>query len=401
MKLYYFALCAVMGAQCSKGDVVEGYRQGKEVKQAKLISAIKNQNTLLTPAESPVGIYKQDLVNAGFLASYMIADSLLYKKLIARTIESTMNAIMKDIDGLISILETTKASEDRFEERMAFAAYQGENTLSEKRKKRTIFNPLRRYLNTQHVAGSVMDRKVLSALGFRWVWDRFFSLIEQELVVAPPSALEQSLGIGDRALMHAHTKAYVSRGDALVPLEHAPYSATTGVKALAFLMSPFMALRASLRTGHTSYRFSRLAYINKMVGAGLSEKLFSQGVKTALEFIELGGAVSFFDEANRYQWMGFVVDRRYELLRLLYAYRFVLENPTGEEAHVVLIEDEIREFVMTGYTRTGSLPGAALRQWWSSQGLSSGSVGSWLRYATVAILGIKSAHWVYNMKDQL
>ena len=397
MKVYYFFVLLGAGTVYSQGGIVGKYHQGKEVERAELIAAIKRQNTLLTSSEASIGLYKKDLINAAFFASYLYADSLLYKQLVAGTVDKTMRAIIEDIDGLIAVLERTKASEDRFEERMAFAAYQGESSMSKGRKKRVMFNPLRRYLNTHHNVDSVMNREVLSALALRWGWDRLSCWAEQAMVVRSPSLIGKLV---DSEEGSAHDNAYVYEGDNLVTAQYAPYSATTAVKAVAFIMSPFTVLRASLRTGHTSYRVGKLAFYNRILGTGLSEKLFSQGVRTLLECIELGGAVSFFNEANRYHWIGFVVERRYKLLRLLYAYRYVLEDPTGEEAHVKLIEDEIRDFVERGYTRTSWLPGVALRQWWSSQGRSSANMGGWLRYATLAILGLKSAHWIYNMIEQ-
>ena len=385
MKAYYFFVVMV-GALGANND---------------LIDRIKHQNILYTSPDYSVGLYKQDLVNAGFFANYIMADSLLYKKLMAGTVDKTMRAIIKDLDGLIAVLERTKNSEDRFEERMAFTAYQGDTSLSKGRRRYALFNPLRRYLNRVHNVDSVMNSRVLYALALRWGWDRVSGWLEKELVVPPLSVAEQFIGLSnDVALREAHVNAYVYEGDDLVRTHYAPYSATTLVKGVAFVASPFMALRASLRSGRTSYRVGRLAFVSRMLGAGLPEKLFSQGVKTLLELVELGGSVSFFNEANRYHWIRFVVQRRYELLRLLYAYRYVLEDPTGEEAHVTLIKQEIYDFVKRGYTRTSWLPGVTLRQWWSSQGRSSRTVGSWLRYATLAIMGIKSAHWIYDMNDQ-
>ncbi len=393
MRVYYILWVLLVGS-CQAG-VIDGLKKDKAARRAAEITTIKQQNTLLTSEGYSVGVYKQDLVNAAFFMSYIAADTLLYNKLLERTVSHTMQAIMQDIDGLIAVLERTKRSEDRFEERMAFAVYQGEDHMSVDKKKRVLFTPLRRYLNTHHAMDSVFDSKTLYALKLRWLFDRISCLVEQGLVVPPPSKLELVLGISsDPELRQVHESAYVYKKGELVPTKEAPYSATTMVKALGFMVRPFMALRAGLRTGHTSFNMSKLSFYNRWFGTGLPEWLFSQSVRTLLEFVELAGAVSFFNEANRFHWIRFVVPRRYELLRLLYAYRSVVEDPMGQEAYVHLIRDEIKDFVQRGYTRSSGLSGATLRQWWSSQGRSTRKMGWWFRYATLAILGLKSAHYI-------
>ncbi len=161
------------------------------------IDRIKHQNILYTSPDYSVGLYKQDLVNAGFFASYIMADSLLHKKLMAGTVDKTMRAIIKDLDGLIAVLERTKNSEDRFEERMAFTAYQGDTSLGKGRRRYALFNPLRRYLNRVHKVDSVMNSRVLYALALSWGWDRVSGWLEKELVVPPPSVADQFIGLSN------------------------------------------------------------------------------------------------------------------------------------------------------------------------------------------------------------
>ncbi len=352
------------------------------------VDAVKRQNTLLTSPDSLVGIYKQDLVNAVFFVNHMVADSLLYNKLVERSVTHTMHEVFKDIDGLIDVLEQTKRSEDRFDERMAFAAFHGERYMSVKKKRRVLFNPLGRYLVQHHGVKTALNGKTLKVLALRWGWDRASSIAEQALVVPSPSWLSRFLAVGSDELQKAHSQAFVYQGEELMPVEYAPYSATTFVKGLGFLVSPFMAFRSSLRTGYASFKVSQLSFFNRALGTKLPGWLFTQGIITALECVELIGAVSFFNKINTMKWVHFAVDRRYELLRLLYAYRHVVEDPTGHEEHVILIRDEIRDFIKKGYLRKKWLPSV----WWTSQYKSSQSLGSGFWYATLAILCLKGAN---------
>ncbi len=388
----WLRICIMMGSYLGSNSA-----SAQEERRQQLIDRIKKQNTLLTSDEYPIGVYNQDLVNAGFFMSYLVADTMLYKVLRDRTADATMKAIVRDLDGLIAVLEHTKHAEDRFEERMAFAAYQGDTTMSVDKKRMVLFNPLRRYLNVHHRVDSLFSKKTLSALGLRWLYDRLTSLVEKEFVVRAPSVLDQLVGSLDQDVQYAHTHAFTVGDGERTALERAPFSATTGVKLLGFFVSPLVTFRASMRSGALSYGVWRLSVLNRLLGTGLPEGLFSQTVESVVEALELAGAVSFFNDLMRYHWIRFVVKRRYELLRLLYAYRYVLEDPTGQEHHVHLIEDEIRDFVTKGFSRNTLLPGASLQEWWSSQGKSTGHLTVLLRYATLALLGLKSAHWLYEI----
>lgn len=366
-------------------------------RQESTIAALKKQNILWTSQDGPVGLYNQDISNGLFLGAFIAADMVLYNKLMKLTINKTMQAITKDLDHFISVLENTQASEERFEERMAFAAYQGDTTMSVSKKKQLIYTKLRRYVLDHHTLGSVLQRQILSALAMRWGWDRVTSWLESELMVPAPSLLVRALGLTwQPEVLKTFETAYQYEGDQVVPLKRAPMSLTMAYQLGAFLVSPFMTMRASMRMGQTSFSLDRMGWVNRLLGTGLSEKLFSQGVKTLLEGIELAGAVSFFEQRNKITWTKYVVEHHTELLRLLTAYRNVLEDPRGKEAHVHLMYQELKDFVEEGYRSTSTISGASLRDWWSSQYQSTNNVGSWLRNATLALFVVKSAYWLYD-----
>jgi hypothetical protein len=374
-----------------RGSILEDYYRERENRRAQTIATIKWQNTLLTRPEYPVGIYKNDLVNAGFLVSFIAADMLLYNELKKWLIDTTMRELIDDLDGLIATLERTQASERRFEERMALAV--NDTSLSIEAKKSILANPLRRYLS-RHSLDHLRSKKILSALGFRLLWDRLSCWLEREMVIPPPSLVTQLLGLEtDNELRLAHERAYLCDKLAV----STPYSATTAVKTMVFLVSPFMALRANFRTGNTSFGLSNLGLFNRFLGTGLPEWLFSQGAQSVLELIELAGAVSFFVQSNRYHWITYAVEHRSEFLGLLYTYRQILEDPAVEEAQVKRSEQEIRIFIKKGYTRTSILPGVSVRHWWSSQEQSELNLSDWLGYATLAILALKSADLLGTM----
>lgn len=391
-------LTACMGSLVAQGGLLDRFRARQHEDRQGMLDQVKWQHTLWTSPEYPVGVYTADIIKAGFFVSFITADVVLYNQLVKRAVNNTMHMISHDLDGLIGVLEKVKASEARFEERMAFAVYQGETTISATKKKQLICNPLRRYLDTHHRLAVLFDRNTIMALGARWCWDRASCWMEQRMLVQPPSLIERLVGSSkDEEFLQTYEQAYV-QGEVAATT---PYSSSTTVKGATFFLSPFLALRANLRSGNTSFGIQKLGLYNSFLKTGLPVWLFSQGVQTLVELIELAGAVSIFDRSTRYHWIRYVVAHRAELLRLLYAYRAVQENPIAEEAHVQLIKQELYQFVEAGYARQSLLPGASLRSWWGAQNQSNYAMNEWLRYATLALLALKSAYWLGSSIEPL
>ncbi len=395
-----------------------------EIEEAaqKEIDDIKWQNTLLVSDPSGlVGIYKSDFIKSGLLIASIVADVKLYNELTRRRKEHIIDAMLSDIDMFIALLKRVNESEARYDERMASMSAFAQVFTDRDRGRDILLNPLRRYLVENHtlVKGYMpFTSETIVPLVARWGLEKLFVLLEKKLLVRTRWAdvwediwsLNVS-GLGKRVIDPRFQENFDARRFAyqpnqaghLVPLKTnvlevteglgigVPFSFTTALKTLMFIVNPIKALQKLLYPT-TSTWLGGLSLANKVSGFGLPDFLFSDAAKFGLEVVSIGFSAKYYDMINTSKWGTYVLQNRDELLRILYGYRRALDNASSGEDAIAQAKQGIRDFVEQGHESTGLIPGASL-DWWKVRAEGRGYVHKWLRYGAATLLALKFGHW--------
>lgn len=382
----------------------------------KEIDALKWQNTLLTDPKNPIGLYKADFIKTGLLAAEIVADVKLYRELTRRRIEHIVTSMLSDVDMFIALLKRVNESEMRYEERMASMSTFAQMFTDQARGRDILLNPLRRYLVENHslVKGYMpFNRETIVPLAGRWLLEKGFDWVENQLLV--PSvfsdasmktyrgSFKKMMNLRLQENLDARRLAFQpNQAGSLVALkpEDTPFSVTTGLKALLFLVNPAKSLQKLMYTDTSNPWIGRLWFANKVAGLGLPEFLFSDPVRLGLEIMGIGYSAKFYDGINTNKWGTYVLQNRDELLRILYGYRRALDNAAGSEVAIAEGKQAIREFVEKGHESTSWLPGSSLSEWWTVRDEGRNHVHRWLAYGTVTLLALKLGHWWFTRDAQ-
>ena len=343
--------------------------------------AIKNQNTLLTPQNWYVGLYKRDFVEGAHFAGDLMADVLMYKNLAKRRVLAIEAHIKEHLDEIIDLLElVTKAQE---EARTKFEDMKKEGkpvTQSLALVLDRELTPLRKYLakNYAVVGFNPFNSETIVPLCLRLLWSKVSNACVDSFIVddapnmhgwrAYKKNANGEYEVCQRILKDRQGNPRLDdRGNECTRTQ-TPLSIVT---LLNFCIDPKKMIWRGIDR-YLARQLNGLSDVQTSIGSmgyrllGIPEWLSRPEVKIAGEIAALGFATQVFDQTNNYHWNIYVVKHREKLLEILKEYKKVLntfgkqdEMGQSKETHVNSIaywEGKIRSFVVKGHTPDSWMP---------------------------------------------
>lgn len=358
----------------------------RALEKAQNIAHMKWQNTLLTPVNWPIGIYKRDVPELVAIAGNLGADYLMYKNLLKRRMDAIESHIKANLDAFLKVLNGVKAAQEVAEKKYDEMNPVTKVFASKQRLKDMQLGPLIQYIWTQHrlVGYNPFTKETVIPIAARFVWQKLSDAFLETMVMNDANMAGS---------MHAYQKN--AQGEYEVCRTPDVVNPVTGERRQGHIMTPFsISNLANWVINPARTTFSRMySWIGKLdwgpVRAvfGLPAFLYSDEMRLAGEVVTLGLSAQIFDQLNTIHWQQYCVEHKDKLLDILQSYQDALEKFSKGADEVVECERRLKKFIIKGHTPISWMPGTLLRRWWTA--VQAGKI-SYSRYASIPIIAILS-----------
>lgn len=392
-------------------DVVEVKNALDEQEEKKnVLKQIKSQNTLLA-SYGPIGIYKRDLLEGGFLAADFLADIKLRNFLTQRRIEFITNKLLTEPDELVAMINRVNESHARYEERSEINPSIGKAFINKPKALDALLNPLRRYVEEHHAlaAGYVpFNRRTIIPLLARWGWEKISAALKNRLILQPEYMGEENreLLFNDQKMFNERNRAFLSAFDEtpdgkLVsrPITESPLSLCTYIKIFMYAANPVQGIQKFLFSSTDNPWLGRWKFLSEKMGLKLPEFLFSDNTRLALEFLGIGYSLNYFDYNKSKQWEEYVIKNRELLLKKILTYKRLITKASSDEKELVAARDDLRTFVEKGHESTSWIPGSDITSWWEARDSGRNMITRWLGLGAVVLVATQFGRWWYGTNE--
>lgn len=363
----------------------EEQRQAKQEKKKEQAQdeKIKWQNTLLwaTAVSSSrfipqFGIYKKDAVEGSFFAANIVSDIFLYKRIHNNRIAKISSLIKTNYLQMLDELEKVQKSQEAFEKEYDEKSMLGKMLVNQRRKKNSLANPLRNYIQQHHslIKYNPFKQETIVPLIVRFGVEKATTLLKNKFI--------EEVSIWD----NRYGKVYEENAQGeLVESDSRPISLLSILKWGQWFSNPFLAF---VRERSNSF-VSGMKWFNKKYKWGIPECIYTPTGRAVIELIGLGWGVKLFDGGSNALWAEYVVGHMDELKKILQEYKKAKES-FKQDSEIKRIEKDIKEYVAKGHDTASFIPARLLRQWWTARNSANARISFLIAFPIACIAGWKA-----------
>ncbi len=380
-----------------KRETDQAKREEFEAKEASL----KWENTLLTPANWKFGWYNRDFVEAGFIGAGIVADVMLYQQLLKRRLDVVLQSLKTDYNAFIKIIKAVNTAEEKYEEQYEEKSALGKLFTNDKNNRAALVAPMKKYIADKHkyVGFWGLSKTTLVPLLLRWGFDKVSDFLENSIIsndaYKPYHMFKKLIATDGRRPTEWRAFQRTDRGD-LVPAEKTPFSFINIARLVQWMYNPTYVMA---KMGAPNF-VQRIKFMSTIGGVQIPKFLLSEATQLGIEIIGLGFAAKNFDAMNSLMWSDYCTAHREALLSALEDYKTAKENPAMAEQSLAQAEQKLKDFVHAGHEKKSWLPGAFLRQWWTSRASGEAWIPTWTTVGLAAVLGVKAYMWYKKSSQQ-
>ena len=167
----------------SNTSAKEAIAKAKEEEDKQQEQKVREQNTLLGTYRD-IGLYKKDLYQIPLLGAEIYADVAFYNELIKRRKKVICEKLIEDPRALLEKLEQVNESEKKWEQQLDEANAFGKALLNNENTKNILLQPLRYYVEENHVlfGFSPVNKRSFIPVLMRWLGQKGLDFARGKLI---------------------------------------------------------------------------------------------------------------------------------------------------------------------------------------------------------------------------